>query len=142
MGFDADEYDMKHRRTNWRTILLPVMGFLLAGMAAAIAFALVEMGAAKQLLQTLNINSVPQAGADFDKFKIAVGIGIFMIVLLIFATIYGIFAPKPTKMISEKELDQEKKLREKEKLMQRRRRRQVNINMAKERREKNAQNSD
>jgi len=142
MSFEADEYDMRHSRTNWRTILLPVMGFLLAGVAAAIAFALVEMGLAKQMLQTLKINSIPQAGAEFNQFKVAVGFGIFMVLLLIFASIYAMLAPKPTKMISEKELDQEKKLREKEKLLQRRRRRQVNLNMAKERREKNAQDGD
>lgn len=132
MSFSADEYEMRQRRTNWRTVLLPVMGFLLAGAGAGIAFV-----GAKPVTDLVrkNVNGVP----DGDGLQIAVGFGLFLILMLIFAAFYAIFAPKPTKMISEQELDKEKKLREKEKIAQRRRRRQVNINMARERRERNEQ---
>ena len=129
MSFDADEYDKRHHRTNWRAILLPVMGFLLAGASGGIAFV-----GAKPITDLIrkNVAGVP-AG---DGLQVAVGFGLFLILMLIFAAFYAMFAPKPTKMISEQELDKEKKLREKEKIAQRKRRRQVNLEMAKERRNK------
>jgi uncharacterized ion transporter superfamily protein YfcC len=130
MSFGEDEYEMKHRRKNWRNILLPVMGLLLAGAVAGISFV-----GAKPITVILreNVAGVPEG----DGLQVAVGFGIFLTLMLIFVMFYAIFAPKPTKMISEKDLDKEKKLRQKEKLEQKRRRRQVNLKMAQERREQN-----
>jgi len=129
MGFGDSDYEMRQRRTNWRTVLLPVMGFLLAGAGAGIAFVGAEPIAE---LMRKNIEGVP-AG---EGLQVAVGFGLFMILMLIFAAFYAMFAPKPTKLISEQELDKEKKLREREKLAQKKRRRQVNLQMAKERRDR------
>jgi uncharacterized ion transporter superfamily protein YfcC len=130
MSFGEDDYEMRNRRKSWRTILLPVMGLLLAVCAAGISFAL---AAPVTDAVRKNISGVP-AG---DTLQIAIGFGIFIVLMLVFAALYGVFAPKPTKIISEKDLDKEKKLREKEKIAQRKRRRQVNLDMARERRERN-----
>lgn len=132
MSFEDSEYAMRQNRTNWRTVLLPVMGFLLAGAGAGIAFV-----GAKPVTDLLRktVSGVP-AG---DGLTVAVGFGLFMILMLVFAAFYAMFAPKPTKMISEQELDKEKKLREREKAAQKKRRRQVNLNMARERRDQNKQ---
>lgn len=132
MGFGEDEYEMKHRRKNWRSILMPVMGFLLAACLAGISF--VGADPLTKILRE-NVSGVPTG----DGLQFAVGFGIFLILMMIFAMFYAIFAPKPTKMISEKDLDKEKKLIAKEKLEQKRRRRQTNINMAKERKEREQQ---
>ena len=130
MGFGESEYEIRQNKKNWRTILLPVMGFLLAGAVAGIAFV-----GAKPITAILreNVSGVPEG----DGLQVAVGFGIFLTLMLIFVMFYAIFAPKPTKMISEKELDKEKKLRQREKLEQKRRRRQINLEMARERRKQN-----
>lgn len=130
MSFEADEYEMRHRRKNWRNILMPVMGLLLACAAAGIAF--VGADPVSDLVRK-NIDGVPEG----DGLQLAVGFGLFLILMLVFVMFYAMFAPKPKKIISEKDLDKEKKMREKEKLQQKRRRRQVNLKMAQERRDRN-----
>lgn len=128
-----DEYSgIKHSNRSWNTILLPVMGFLLIGASAAIAFVAAEP--ATELLRD-NLRGVPPE----DGIQIAVGFGIFLTLLMIFSLFYAIGAPKPKKMdqVSEKELEKEKKARQREKLEQRKRRRAVNLAMAKENRERN-----
>lgn len=129
-GFGQDDYEMRRNDgINWRNVLLPVMGFLLLGSGAAIAFAL--SAPATEFLQSRV--DLPQ---DTDGLQIVIGVGIFLIVLLVFATFYALFAPKPDKIISENELAKEKKAREREVIAQRKRRREINMNMARERRER------
>jgi len=128
-GFSDNDYEMRQRRRSWRNILMPVMGLLLLVCAALIGFALSEP--ATDFLRS-NINNVP-AG---DEIQAGVGFGIFLIFLLVFAAVYAMFAPKPTKVISENELAREKKARDQERLAQKRRRREINQQMARERRER------
>lgn len=127
-----DEYSgLKHNTRSWNTILLPVMGFLLAGASAIIAF--VAADPATELLRD-SLSGIP----DDDGVKYAVGFGIFLILMLFFSMFYAILAPKPKKMdrVSERELDKEKKAREREKKEQRKRRRAINREMARENRER------
>jgi len=130
MGFGDNEYEMRRKGgTNWRNVLMPIMGLLLLGCAAAIGFALSEP--ATDFLRS-RMGNVP----DGVEVQAAVGFGIFIILMLVFAAFYALFAPRPTKIVSENELAKEKKARERERLEQRRRRRQINQQMAKERRER------
>ena len=133
MGIE-DEYSMRVRKRSWRTILLPVMGFIIAGLSALIAFIL------SGPIGTRVRDSV--SGVTDDNFILvqgAVGFGIFLILLLIFAGIFSIMMPKPTKLVSEKQLERERQAREQEKVEHRRRRRQINREMARQNRERNNQ---
>ena len=125
-----DEYAMRQRRRSWRTILLPVMGFLLAGLAAIIAF--VASDPVTELVQD-SVRGVPEG----DGLQIAIGFGIFIILMLIFAAIYAVFAPKPKIQVSERELEKERRETEREKVAQRKRRRQINREMARQNRDRN-----
>ncbi len=129
MGFGDDDYRMRQGGTNWQKVLMPVMGLLLFGCAAAIGFALSEP--ATDFVRS-NVGNIPPG----PEIQAAVGFGIFLILLLIFGAVYALFAPKPDKIISESELAKEKKARERERLAQRRRRREINQQMARERRER------
>lgn len=127
-----DEYTgLRQNTRSWRTILLPVMGFLLAGTSAVIA--LVAATPATDLLR----KSFPDVPKE-DGVTLAVGFGIFLVLMLFFSMFYAILAPKPKKMdsVSERELDKEKKRREREKIEQRKRRRAVNREMARQNRER------
>lgn len=127
MGFD-DEYSTKYNRRSWRTILLPLMGFILAACAAGIAF----VGAAPvtQLVRS-RINGLPPG----QELQIAVGFMIFLIMIGIFAMFYAMFAPKPPKMISEQSLDKEKKARDRERRANKKRAHQIRAEMARQNRE-------
>jgi len=130
-----DEYSgLKQDTRSWTTVLLPVMGFLLAGTAAIIAFIAAEP--ATDLLRK-NLSGIP----DEQGVQIAVGFGIFLVLMLVFAMLYAILAPKPPKMsnVTERELDKEKKARQREKLEQKRRRRAINSEMARRNREQDNQ---
>ena len=128
-GFSDDEYEMRQNRRSWRNILMPVMGLLLLVCAGLIGFALSEP--ATTFLRS-NINNVPPG----DELQAGVGFGIFLVLLLVFAAVYAMFAPKPTKIISENELAKEKQARDRERMAQKRRRREINQQMARERRDR------
>ena len=130
-----DEYSrMRENPRSWTTILLPVMGFLLAGASAVIA--LVGAKPATELLRK-SFPAIPNE----DGIQIAVGFGIFLVLMLIFWMFYAILAPKPKKMdqVSERELDKEKKARAREKMEQKKRRRAINREMAQQNRDRNKQ---
>lgn len=132
-GFSEDGYEMRRNEgINWRKVLVPVMGFLLMGSSAAIAFAL--SGPVTAFLRT-RVPNIPEGG----EIQAAIGFGVFLVLILVFFAFFALFAPKPTKMISENELSKEKKAREKEKIAQRKRRREINMNMARERRKREEQ---
>ena len=132
MSFD-DEYSMKYNRRSWRTILLPLMGFIIAACSAGIAYAL-------SFVATPFVRQRIQGLPDDDGIQIVIGLSIFLVLIALFAIMYAIFAPKPTKMISESQLDKEKKERERELRERKKRNRKVRIQMMRENQERENRN--
>ncbi len=127
----ADDYvepEVKRKR-NWTTIFLPLMGFILAGLAGIVAFIISDDVMIWVQNQIPNVPKDPQSDGIL---QVVIGVMIFIVLLLFVAAIFALLAPKPTKMITERQLDAERKAKQREKLEMKKRRRANQIKMAKE----------
>lgn len=89
----------KSSTTNWTSVMLPIMGLVALIFAGASAFFL-SVPAENLLLD--NIAGLPADGT----MQIVAGIGIFLLVLMVFGMLYAMVAPKP-KTVHETQLKKE-----------------------------------
>lgn len=128
MGGFGEEYQYggKYNPRSWRKILLPVMGFIILACSGAISYAL-SFPATQFVRQ--RVEGLPE---DEIGIQVVVGFSIFLVLIGVFAIFYAMLAPKPSKMISENQLEKEKKAREREYRERKKRNRQTRLDMMKE----------
>jgi predicted outer membrane lipoprotein len=126
MSFE-DEYTKQTEKKNPLTAFLPILGLLLAVAFGAIAFIVSEP---VQDLLAENISGFPRE----QEAQYVVAVVIFISLVLIGGAIYATLAPKPPKLVSERELKKEREQREQEIRDRKRRQRKVQEQMAEERR--------
>lgn len=127
MGLGDEYSDRRRRRKSPIQALLPVIGLLLAGAAAAIAFVLAQP--AYDLIVSIGASLNTDIPTGEDGLLIASGAAVFLILIMLFASLFAVFAPKPPKNVSEQALGKEKKEREQEKLAAERRKKQMRAKM-------------
>lgn len=125
MSFE-DEYVRKKKKKDPITAFLPAIGLLLIVAIGAVSYILSEP--AHKFLSE-NMSGVP---AD-KEVGYVVGFVIFIVLMLFIAMIYAAFAPKPPKLVSEKQLQKEKDDREREMRERKKRQRAISRKMAEER---------
>lgn len=125
MSFE-DEYVRKKKKKDPITAFLPAIGLLLAVAIGAVSYILSDP--AHQFLID-NMNDVP---AD-KEVGYVVAVVIFIVLMLFIAMIYAAFAPKPTKLVSERQLQKEKDEMERERLQRKKRQREVQRKLSEER---------
>lgn len=113
---------IKKAGRNWQRILLPVVGLVMIIAAGAIAFLLSRPAG-------VLLRSRIAPGADMQSIQLAAGIGIFLVIIMVFGALYAAIVPKPPKGISEGELDKEKKERFEEAQRAKRRKREMKNKM-------------
>lgn len=132
MGFE-DEYAGRKQKKDPITAFLPFLGLILIMAFAAIAW-VVKEPAHEFLMDQI---------ADFpeeEEVTYAVAVGLFFILMLLVATVYALFAPKPKhKEVTERELKREKHAIELENQERKRRKRRMRAQAAKEREERKKQ---
>lgn len=134
MSFE-DEYAVKPKKKNPINAFLPLIGLFLIAAAGGIGFVL--SGPVTQSLQTsILASNADDIAQNYETVQLIVGIVIAIVILLFVAMIYAMFAPKPTKLTSEKELQREKEDRLAEQLARKRRKQEVNRKMAAELKQK------
>lgn len=93
---------------NWQKILLPIVGLIV--IAGAVAVGVLGSETVANLAKTtLKLNFAPVNG--IDPLRVAAGVIIFIVIMMIFALVYAAIAPKPTRSVNEAQLDKEKKAR-------------------------------
>lgn len=118
------------KKASWTRALLPILGILIMVVAGAIAYFASEP--AYDWLRT----TFPEIPND-PALQIVVGVGIFIIIVLIVALIYSIaFAKKPEYMVTEQQLSKERKQKEEEEAAARRRQKVMRDRMRESRRRK------
>jgi hypothetical protein len=128
MGFE-DEYAGRKKKKDPITAFLPFLGLILAMAFAAIAWVLREP-AHEFLIE--QISDFPQE----EEMAYAVAGVLFLIMMMLAALVYALFAPKPHhKLVTEKELKREKEAIDREHLERKRRKRRMRQQAAKEREE-------
>lgn len=128
MSFE-DEYVRVKKKKSPLRVLFPLFGFIMAIALGAIAYILSPD--AHELL----IKYVDNFPAD-EQIQYVVA-GVLFVVLVLFAgMIYAMFAPKPPKQVTEKELQRLKDAKEKERRARKRRRRQIYREEREQRRQK------
>ena len=126
MSFE-DEYARQEKKKNPLTAFLPLLGLMLAAAFGLIAY-IVSEPVQDMLVQ--NISGFPRE----QEAQYVVAAVIFISLVLIGGVIYSIFAPKPPKLVTERELKKERDRREQEEKDKKRRRRKVQEQMAEDRR--------
>ncbi len=133
MGVE-DEYVAKSRRKKNRLKpYYPLIGFLV-GLGLLIS-AFVLSDPVNKVLR----NNILKSNYPFDnqtEMQYIVMGGLFVIFVLVAAMVYAVFAPKPSKLITEKQLEKEKEIKRKEALMAKKRKRQIQRKMAEDRKRK------
>ncbi len=128
MSFE-DEYAGRGRRQkNALAPFLPVIGFLLAGIVAVIAFFVSDP--IHQFLIRQFRGQVPTN----PEVRYIIAVAVFLVLILLVAMIYAIFAPKPPKTTSEKQLEQEKREIAREKAERKKRKALIKQEAARQRR--------
>ena len=123
-----DEYVEKSRKKkNPLAKYFPVIGFILALCLAGIAYVLSKP--LNELLQR-QVANYPFDSADL--IQLIVGAVIFVVGIMLAAMIYAAFAPRPTKLATEKQMEKERNEKIREKEIMKRRKREVNRKMAEE----------
>jgi nitrate/nitrite transporter NarK len=114
MGIESEYHEkMVRQKPSKLRPFLPAIGFVLIALFALIAFVL--SGPLATFLEERLKITVPRD--QESTLQLAVAGGVFLVLLMILAIFYSLlFAKKPEKAVSEKELEQEKayRLREKE----------------------------
>jgi hypothetical protein len=121
---------IKKTGRNWQRILLPIVGLLMIVASGVVAFIL-----SSPVGQWLRRNIGSIGSTDARSVQLAAGVGIFIIILLVYAAIYAAIVPKPPKGVSESELDKEKRERFEEEQRAKRRKREMKNKMKASRRE-------
>jgi hypothetical protein len=127
MSFE-DEYAGRPKKKNPLAGLLPFLGLILAVALGAIAWVLSEP------VQELVVDNIRDFPADQQGQIIVTG-GLWVLLLLFSGLLYTLFAPKPTKLISEKHLKHERDDMYKEQAAKRKRRQQIARKLSKERKQ-------
>jgi len=130
MSFE-DEYAGRKKKKDPLRAFLPVIGLILIVCFAAISWVVHE-----PLRDALveNISDLPQENEEgFTEVGYVAGGSVFVILLMFTSLLYAAFAPKPEKIVSERELLQEKKAREAEAKARKKRKREMQQQMAKDR---------
>ena len=132
-----DEYVAKSRRKkNKLRPYYPVIGFFLGLILLGVAFVLADP--VNDMLRDSLLKDRYPYDIQTEMRYIVTG-GLFIIFVLVAAMIYAVFAPKPTKLVTEKQLEKEKEIKRKEALAAKRRKRQIQRQMADERRREREQ---
>jgi uncharacterized BrkB/YihY/UPF0761 family membrane protein len=128
MSFE-DEYQAKKadQGKNKLKPFLPAIGFIIIGILALLSF--VVSAPVHEFLIDRFGSQIP----DEPEIQYLVAGGIFLVLLMFVAMLYSITAPKPPKMVTEKELDREKRERERERLEQKKRQRAMREKAARDR---------
>lgn len=144
MSFE-DEYAGRNKSKSPLTAFLPLMGLFLIVSLGAIAFIASEPVHEliyEQFFVDQELREGTPASESFmrDEIQYAVAGGLFVILVLLSGALYAAFAPKPDKVVTERELKQEKAKKEQELREQKRRKQMINKKVAaeRERREKEA----
>lgn len=87
---------------------LPAIGLIVAGLCAVVAIFL--SSPVHNFLIAQFGSQIPNA----PEVQYVIAFGLFLVFITIFGLIYAFAAPKPEKMVSERELDREKREREAE----------------------------
>lgn len=130
MSFE-DEYVSKPKKKNALNAFLPLIGLFLIAAAAAVGFVL-SKPATEWLRDTVLPNNYQDITDNFETVQLIVGVVVAVVILLFTAMIYAAFAPKPTKLVSERELKKEKDDKLAEELARKKRKQEVNRKMAEE----------
>jgi len=130
MSFE-DVYASKPKKKNALNAFLPLIGLFLIAAGAAVGYVL-SKPATEWLQNTVLPNNYDDIANNFETVQLIVGIVIAVILLLFTAMIYAAFAPKPTKLVSERELKKEKEDKLAEELARKKRKQEVNRKMAEE----------
>lgn len=134
MSFE-DEYAGKPKKKNPLNAFLPLIGLFLIVAAGGIGYVL-----SKPLTEALQTSILPDNAQDiadnFETVQAVVGVVVAIVILLFMAALYAMFAPKPTKLTSEKELQREKEAKLAEDLARKRRKQEANRKMAEELKQK------
>lgn len=109
---------------------MPLLGLLLIIAAVGIGFVLSKP--VGEAIGNFILSNTPDAELDNDVLQLVGGVLVGVIVLLFTAALYAIFAPKPTKLTSERELKHEKEAKLAEELARKKRKQEVNRKMAEE----------
>ncbi|RMG84009.1 MAG: hypothetical protein D6712_12140 [Chloroflexi bacterium] len=114
----------KARGTSMRAFL-PLIGFIFIGILGVFAFILSEP------VNTLLSERMANYPYDqMETMRIVVGVVIFFVGLLFLGMLYAMFAPKPPKTVTERELEKEKRAKQQELLAKKRRKREIQKKMA------------
>lgn len=125
MSFE-DEYAVIRRKKSVLHGLLPVLGLFLAVALAAIAWV------ASEPLHELVVRNI--SGFPFTQEGQLVVAGVtWLLLLMVSGMLYALLIPKPDKIISERELNRERKQKEAEIAAKKKRRRQIARKVAEER---------
>lgn len=126
---DYSEGIKKKQGTNWTKALLPIIGILVILIAAGVAYV-----ASAPVFELLLAN-FPEFPND-EGLQIVVGVGIFLVIMTIFAIVYSLIAPKPTYTVTEAELSKERKEKMEEEIAARNRKKAMR-NRMKDQRQRN-----
>ncbi|MBC7869404.1 MAG: hypothetical protein H7Y09_01085 [Chitinophagaceae bacterium] len=126
-----DEYAAKKRRStkNPVTAFLPAIGLILAVVLAAVAY--VISGPAHDFLAKQDIG-IPSN----DEVQYVIAGVLWLLLVLLTAMIYAMFAPKPEKLATEAQMKKEKVANQKETLARKKRQHEINRQVAKDREQK------
>lgn len=128
MSFEDEYAGRGKREKNALAPFLPVIGFLLAGIAAVISFFVSEP--IHQFLIRQFRGQIPVE----PEVRYIIAVAVFLVLILFVAMIYAAFAPKPTKTTSEKELEREKHELAREKAERKKRKALIKQEVARQRR--------
>lgn len=122
MSFE-NEYARSKKKKDPIRAFLPVIGLVLIVCFAAISWVVHEP--IRDALAE-NVTDLPQPGQDgFEEIGYVAGGAVFVVLLMITSLMYSAFAPKPEKIVSERELLREKKERAAEKKARERRKKEI-----------------
>jgi|GEM_PF-2678523 len=108
----------KSSSTNWSQVMLPLMGLVAIVFAGAGAFFL------SPTVENLLLDNI--AGLPVDgTMQLVAGVGVFLLILMVFGLLYAIVAPKP-KTVHETQLKKEVEVRRNQQKQQRMANRQKN----------------
>lgn len=137
MGFE-DEYARRNRKRNPITPFLPVLGLFMLVALGAVAFVLsdpVHQFIYEEFFQEeeQQNGTLPEDSFNQDEAQYMVGGGLFVILLMVMGLLYAMFAPKPDKTVTERELKKEKMEMQREAELRKRRKQQMNKQKAMDR---------
>lgn len=111
------------KKKSWLKPFLPVFGLLLL-----IAFGLIAYALSSPITQFIDAR-VTTRTLPLPQIQLIVGIGVFIVEVMLLAMVYSIFQPKTPRGTTERELDREKKERIKEEQAATRRKRDMQAKM-------------